>query len=100
MLAVSPLTSSTKDESKGEMEDFSVGYDDFADLSDRNLLESINFDDLFVDINAENVLLDLEMDSEIFAEFPVSGDGEDSGMTSLENKVENSPTTKKEKDEA
>ncbi|MED6108634.1 glucokinase [Stylosanthes scabra] len=69
MLAVSPLRSNIDDEIKGEdMETLSIigaVEDDFAELSDGNLLESINFDDLF----AGDVLPDLEMDPDIFADF-------------------------------
>ncbi|MED6132949.1 glucokinase [Stylosanthes scabra] len=85
MLAVSTLASTRRDE---EMESFnSIGAslkdDEFAELSEASLLESINFDDLFVGINIdEDVLPDLEMDIDIFAEFSmdiptstISGDG-------------------------
>ncbi|KAL3509308.1 hypothetical protein ACH5RR_028709 [Cinchona calisaya] len=75
MLAVSPLRA-TKDERKSE-ENFGNG-DDFPDFSScGNLLDSIDFDDLFVGINDEDVLPDLEMDPEILAEFSLSG-GEES----------------------
>ncbi|RDX62698.1 Transcription activator GLK1 [Mucuna pruriens] len=76
MLAVSPLRS-TRDEGQGEMESFSIGTDDFADLSEGNLLESINFDDLFMGIDdEEDVLPDLEMDPEMLAEFSLSEESE------------------------
>ncbi|KAJ1384647.1 SANT/Myb domain [Sesbania bispinosa] len=86
MLAVSPLRS-TKDEIKEETESFSIGTSttadvigDFGDFSDGSLLESINFDDLFVGISVDgDVLPDLEMDPEIFAEF--SKDDEDKTAT-------------------
>lgn len=97
MLAVSPLRS-TKDEKKqGEMEsNFSMSTTttmddvDFGDLSEGHLLESINFDDLFVGIDVDgDVLPDLEM----FGEFSVdvSGGEESSEMNSSveNNKVEN-----------
>lgn len=97
MLAVSPLRS-TKDEKKqGEMEsNFSMSTTttmddvDFGDLSEGHLLESINFDDLFVGIDVDgDVLPDLEM----FGEFSVnvSGSEESSEMNSSveNNKVEN-----------
>lgn len=62
---------------------------DFGDLSEGNLLESINFDDFFVGINIDgDILPDLEMDPEMFAEFSVSANGEESEMNSsasLEN---------------
>ncbi|KAA0052384.1 transcription activator GLK1-like [Cucumis melo var. makuwa] len=78
MLALSPIRSGNKDEKQGEMERFSIGGDDFPDFDDdRNLLDSINFDDLFVGINDGDVLPDLEMDPELLAEFSVSG-GEES----------------------
>ncbi|KAG4981275.1 hypothetical protein JHK82_034517 [Glycine max] len=88
MLAVSPLRS-TRDEGQGEMmESFSIGTDDFADLSEGNLLESINFDDLFMGINDdEDVLPDLEMDPEMLAEFSLST--EESDMASSSVSVEN-----------
>ena len=95
MLAVSPLRS-TKDEKQEEMERFS---DDFGDLSDGNLLESINFDDLFSGINDGDVLPDLEMDPEIFAEFSVST-GEESEMnSSAETRVEENIPKKLKVDE-
>ncbi|XP_020229479.1 transcription activator GLK1 isoform X2 [Cajanus cajan] len=76
MLALSPLRS-TRDESQGAMESFSIGTDDFADLSEGNLLESINFDDLFMGINdEEDALPDLEMDPEMLAEFSLSEESE------------------------
>ncbi|KAI4322716.1 hypothetical protein L6164_022383 [Bauhinia variegata] len=100
MLAVSPLRS-IKDESQGEMERFSVGADEFGELSDGNLLESINFDDLFVAINDGDVLPDLEMDPEILAEFSLSG-GEESELTPSvsadhnNNKAHETASTEKE----
>lgn len=78
MLAVSPLRN-TKDENLGETESYSIGASDFADFSDGNLLDSIDFDDLFVG----EMLPDLEMDPEILAEFSVSG-GEESANTKKE----------------
>ncbi|XP_027340413.1 transcription activator GLK1-like isoform X2 [Abrus precatorius] len=91
MLAVSPLRS-TRDESQGEMEGFSIGTDDFADLSEGNLLESINFDDLFMGIDdEEDALPDLEMDPEMLAEFSLSGDsGTNSGSSRGEEIVSRS----------
>lgn len=79
MLAVTPLRA-TNDERQSEMESFTNGGDDFSDFSCGNLLDSIDFDDLFVGINDEDVLPDLEMDPEILAEFSLSG-GEESEMT-------------------
>ncbi|KAK7324703.1 hypothetical protein VNO77_28478 [Canavalia gladiata] len=82
MLAVSPLRS-TKDENQGEMESFSIGIDEFGDLSEGTLLESINFDDFFMEINGEeDALPDLEMDPEMLAEFSLSGGEESSEMNS------------------
>lgn len=82
MLAVvSPLENNTGRDGRnqgGEMVGFSVG-DDFPDFSDDNLLESIDFDDLFVGMDDRDMLPDLEMDPELLAagEFSLSG-GEDS----------------------
>ncbi|ESW21803.1 hypothetical protein PHAVU_005G100700 [Phaseolus vulgaris] len=85
MLAVSPLRSRS-DEEQGEMESFSIGTDDFADLSEGNLLESINFDDLFMGINDdEDVLPDLEMDPELLAEFSLSEESEIVSSVSVAN---------------
>lgn len=85
MLAVSPFMS-TRDESQREMEEnlSSIGTGDFFDLSEGNLIESINFefdDDFFVCIDDGYVLPDLEMDSDMLAEFSLSG-GEESEMNS------------------
>nr|GEU75319.1 transcription activator GLK1 [Tanacetum cinerariifolium] len=47
-----------------------VGFDDFPDFSDDNLLESIDFDDLFVgmdDDDDRDMLPALEMDPELFS---------------------------------
>ncbi|XP_031394784.1 transcription activator GLK1-like [Punica granatum] len=81
MLAVSPLRN-RKDDHQGQGEDmasdFSIGVTgDFPDFSDRNLLDSIDFDDLFIGIHDGDVLPDLEMDPELLAEFSGSG-GEES----------------------
>ena len=81
---------STRDEGgQGEiLESVSIGTDDFADLSEGNLLESINFDDFFMGINDDgDVLPDLEMDPEMLAEFSLST--EDSEMASSSVSVEN-----------
>ncbi|KAJ4981800.1 hypothetical protein NE237_032637 [Protea cynaroides] len=77
MLAVSPLRSSND----GEIENFQLGgIDDFSDVfSSENLLEGIDFDDLFVGIDDGDVLPDLEMDPEMLAEFSVNS-GEDSSL--------------------
>ncbi|KAJ7948361.1 Two-component response regulator-like APRR2 [Quillaja saponaria] len=83
MLAVSPLRN-TKYENQNEMESFSIGtMGDFPEFSDGSLLDSINFDDLFVGINVNDadILPDLEMDREILAKFSLSG-GQESEITS------------------
>lgn len=72
MLAVSPLRN-TNDERERKMESFAVGTDDYLEFGGGNLLDSIDFDDLFVGFDDGNVLPDLEMDPEIFADFSVSG---------------------------
>lgn len=69
MLAVSTLRSTNKDENQGEMESFPQ---EFPDFSDANLLDSIDFDDLFVGINDGDMLPDLEMDPEILTDFSIS----------------------------
>ncbi|KAG8475415.1 hypothetical protein CXB51_032237 [Gossypium anomalum] len=78
MLAVSPLRNTTDDENIGAMESFkfNVSSEEFPDFYHGNLLESIDFEDLFVD---GYVLPDLEMDPEILAELPAPG-GEDPEM--------------------
>ncbi|PWA98627.1 GBF's pro-rich region-interacting factor 1 [Artemisia annua] len=72
MLAVvSPLDNNTGRDGRdnhqgGDM----VGFDDFPDFSDDNLLESIDFDDLFVgmdDDDDRDMLPALEMDPELFS---------------------------------
>ncbi|KAF5188372.1 Two-component response regulator-like aprr2 [Thalictrum thalictroides] len=74
MLAVvSPLISKNGREGD-QMENFSIDFDDF---SCGNLLDDINFDDIFIGIGDGDVLPDLEMDSDMFAEFSLSG-GEES----------------------
>lgn len=75
MLAVSHLRSA-KNERESEMEGFSVEENGFLDFSGGNLLDNIDFDDLFMGINGD-LLPDMEMDTEILAEFSVSG-GEES----------------------
>ncbi|CAN4103284.1 unnamed protein product [Withania somnifera] len=80
MLAVSPLSNTTAiDERGNEMESFAMGGgggDDFPGFMAENLLDSIDFDDLFVGINDGDVLPDLDMDTEILAEFSVSSGDE------------------------
>ncbi|KAL5715819.1 glucokinase [Ranunculus cassubicifolius] len=86
MLAVSPLISNNGRE--GEMENFSIDFDDF---SCGNLLDDINFDDIFIGIGEGDVLPDLEMDSDMLAEFSLSG-GEESefNQSFSDEKVEES----------
>lgn len=92
MLAVSPLSNTTvRDERGNEMESFALGGgggDDFPDFVGENLLDSIDFDDLFVGINDGDMLPDLDMDTEIFAEFSVSsGDESDVNNYSSSNNI-------------
>ncbi|KAF7144830.1 hypothetical protein RHSIM_Rhsim04G0071000 [Rhododendron simsii] len=68
MLALSPLTNA-----KDERESFSIN--EFSEFSDGSFLDSIDFDDLFGGVNDGHVLPDLEMDSEILAEFSTSASG-------------------------
>lgn len=85
MLAVAPLRN-TRDEAGGES-NFSIIGDDFPDLSGDNLLDSIDFDDIFDGMEDEDhVLPALEMESDIFAEFSVSG-GEDSETNATTSSV-------------
>ncbi|KAM7503371.1 hypothetical protein LguiB_002275 [Lonicera macranthoides] len=65
MLAVSALRE-RKDER--ELERFPVGIDEFPEFSTDNLLESIDFDDLFVGIDGAELLPDLDL-----SEFSGSG---------------------------
>ncbi|KAG9146697.1 hypothetical protein Leryth_005033 [Lithospermum erythrorhizon] len=83
MLAVPP-SRNIINKRNNQMASFSImkGEDflDFSSSTDCNLLDSIDFDQLFdVGINEGDVLPDLEMDSEILAEFSLSG-SEDSDM--------------------
>ncbi|XVF02048.1 hypothetical protein REPUB_Repub04eG0142600 [Reevesia pubescens] len=101
MLAVSPLRNTTKDENKGEMESFSISSEEFPDFADGNLLESIDFDDLFLGIDVEgDVLPDLEIDPEIFVELPAAANGgEELEMnTSIEKNNEDDNQRKEEED--
>ncbi|XP_010689789.2 probable transcription factor GLK1 isoform X2 [Beta vulgaris subsp. vulgaris] len=79
MLAVSPLSTTKDGNNKGDaMEaNFTVGSDDFPDFSGANLLDSIDFDELFMGMHDGDMLPDLEMDPELLAEFSISG-GEES----------------------
>lgn len=69
MLSVSPLTGPKDEvhEKESEKPPFSaVGVDDFS-------FDDIDFDDLFVGIDDGDVLPDLEVDSEMFAELSAAG---------------------------
>ncbi|XP_058730414.1 transcription activator GLK1-like [Vicia villosa] len=96
MLAVSPLRSINKDENQEGMESTSIGTCEF---SDGNLLESVNFDDFFVGINMEgDILPDLDMDSEIFAEFSVSyGEESEINSSALKKADEKNHSTEEDK---
>ncbi|EYU28948.1 hypothetical protein ABFS82_13G032800 [Erythranthe guttata] len=97
MIAVSPLRNSKNDREEEElMEGFSMEESDFPDFCVGNLLDSIDFDDLFVvGISDGDVLPDLE--HEMLADFsspsPLSGGGEEesdvinppSSLSSVEN---------------
>ncbi|TYJ47862.1 hypothetical protein E1A91_A01G021600v1 [Gossypium mustelinum] len=100
MLAVSPLRNNTStDDDEGEMEStFTISSDEFPDFADGNLLESIDFDDLFLSIGVDgDVLPDLEMDPEILAEFPPAG--EESEMNASGEKIEESDDQRKDEEE-
>ncbi|KAK7290879.1 hypothetical protein RIF29_05630 [Crotalaria pallida] len=71
------------------MESFAIGVDDFAELSEEKLLESINFDDLFDGINGVDILPDLEMDLDVFTEFSVRSGEESSEKANSSVSVEN-----------
>ncbi|KAG5119074.1 hypothetical protein JHK82_033494 [Glycine max] len=97
MLAVSPLRSIKDEKNQGEMEgNFSMatttttGDVDFGDLSEGNLLESINFDDLFVgiDINGD-VLPDLEMFHEFSVDVNTGEESSEMNSSADNSKVEN-----------
>ncbi|KAH6817471.1 hypothetical protein C2S51_001074 [Perilla frutescens var. frutescens] len=64
MLAVSPLRN-PNNEREGEMKGFTIDESEFLDFSSGNLLDIIDFDDLFLGISDNDVLPDLEMDLEI-----------------------------------
>ncbi|XP_043690262.1 transcription activator GLK1-like isoform X2 [Telopea speciosissima] len=101
MLEVSTLRSSN-DERKGEMESFQLEMDDFSDIfTDGNLLEGIDFEDLFVGIEDGDVLPDLETDPEILAEFSVSGGEESSEVNASVSvgKVEENERREEEEEE-
>ncbi|KAF8413826.1 hypothetical protein HHK36_001820 [Tetracentron sinense] len=78
MIAVSPLRN-PRDEKEGEMESFLAGADEFLDFASGNLLDGIDFDDLFIGFDDGDVLPDLVLDPEMLAEFSVTG-GEEPEM--------------------
>lgn len=87
MLAVSPF----RDENQREvLEDFSIGGDDFPEFEDGNLLDSIDFDDLFTNINDGDILPDLEMDpADILANFSATSTvGEESEFNNTSISIE------------
>ncbi|GMP54649.1 hypothetical protein CsSME_00019739 [Camellia sinensis var. sinensis] len=96
MLALSPLRTINKDEIREEeMESFSIRDNNvFADIPGEKLLDSIDFDDLFIGINDGDVLPDLEMDPEILAEFQTS-----TGCEELEKVEVNNSRKEEEEDE-
>ncbi|XP_022725983.1 transcription activator GLK1-like isoform X2 [Durio zibethinus] len=99
MLAVAPLRNTTKDEQKGEMQCFTISSEEFPDFADENLLESIDFDDLFDSIDEGDLLPDLEMDTEIFAALPSGGGDEESEMNTSVGKTDEDSTQRKEEEE-
>ncbi|MBA0842553.1 hypothetical protein Goarm_002373 [Gossypium armourianum] len=101
MLAVPPLRNTRNDENKGKMESFSIiSSEEFPDFAEGNLLESIDFDDLFIGIDEGDMLPDLEMDPEILADLPTSRcDVEESVNTSVEKTDEDSSQRKEEEEE-
>lgn len=101
MVAVSPLRNTRNDENKGKMESFSIiSSEEFPDFAEGNLLESIDFDDLFIGIDEGDMLPDLEMDPEILADLPTSRcDVEESMNTSGEKTDEDSSQRKEEEEE-
>lgn len=95
MLAVSPLRNTTNDEKQREVETFTINPQDFPEFADHgSLLDSIDFDDLFVGIDDGDVLPDLEMDPDILADFSISA-GEESEINTSPSpdKVEDTTTT-------
>ncbi|XP_057792502.1 probable transcription factor GLK1 [Salvia miltiorrhiza] len=95
MLAVSPLRN-PKNEREGEMEGFSIDESEFVDFAGGNLLDSIDFDDLFLGISDGDVLPDLEMDPELLAEFSVSASEESEVKTTPLDKSDDENTSEKQ----
>lgn len=89
MLAVAPLRN-PRDEAAGEPR-FSIIEDEFPDLSGDHLLDSIDFDDLFIGMEDEDhVLPSLEIESDdIFAEFNSVSGGDESETNASSLYVEN-----------
>lgn len=71
MLVVSPLRN-PKNERESEMESFSMDAAEFPDFSGGNLLDSIDFDDIFIGISDGDCLPDLVMDPELLADFSLT----------------------------
>ncbi|XP_068657865.1 probable transcription factor GLK1 isoform X2 [Aristolochia californica] len=85
MLSVSPLRS-WKDGTDEDVGSFSIGADN--DFSAGDLLDDINFDDLFVGID-DGDLPDLEVDPEMFAEFSSAEESDNlSSSASVDNREE------------
>ncbi|KAG6416882.1 hypothetical protein SASPL_124323 [Salvia splendens] len=98
MLAVSPLMN-PRDEREGEMEAFSIDESEFPDFSAGNLLDSIDFDDLFLGISDGDVLPDLEMDPELLAEFSASASEESEVKTTEIDKSDDENTSENQQQE-
>ncbi|KAF5805428.1 putative transcription factor MYB-HB-like family [Helianthus annuus] len=101
MLAiVSPLGTNTGRDGRDQGCDHSVGFsvgNEFPDFSDDNLLESIDFDDLFVGMDDQDMLPDLEMDPELLTgEFSLSGGEEPCELNN--NSVTSFSSDKKDED--
>ena len=94
MLAVSPLRKHTN-EREGEMEAFSIDESEFPDFSGGNLLDSIDFDDLFLGISDGDVLPDLEMDPELLAEFSAGSSEESEAKAAAIDKSDDENTSEK-----
>ncbi|XP_051152260.1 transcription activator GLK1-like [Andrographis paniculata] len=83
MLAVSPLRNSSNARER-DMESFSTDGNEFPDFSGGNLLDSIDFDDIFIGISDGDVLPDLEMDPEILTFSPLRDDDSNYAAVKLE----------------
>lgn len=101
MLAVSPLGNNTTNNhdhqyhihdqrQEEKMEAFATDLaqdNDFHDFCNGNsLLDSIDFDDLFLGIHEGDVLPDLEMDPELLAEFSITSNESETLNTSIDQK--------------